>query len=82
MSMAVSSDIGSAPKPTQSPFTALLRIELGRAFGRRHVIGLAVVALMGVLLAFWLPTFPESVHRFSSVSFNCRTGPRSSLPMI
>ena len=62
--MAVSPDIGAALPPTRSPFMARLRIELRRAVRRRHVIGLAVVALMGVLLAFWLPTFPESVHRF------------------
>jgi hypothetical protein len=62
--MAVSANIGSASPSIQSPFAALLRIELRRAFGGRQAIGLVVVALMGVLLAFWLPTFPESVLHF------------------
>ena len=47
-----------------SPFVALLRIELGRAFGPRHAVALAAMALMGCVLAFWLPTFPASIYRF------------------
>ena len=62
--MGVFADTGSVPPSAQSPFAALLRIELTRAFGHRQAIGLAAIALMGVLLAFWLPTFPESVHLF------------------
>jgi hypothetical protein len=61
--MAASADTDSKPS-TRAPFLALLRVEFGRAFGRRHAIALALVSLMGVLLAFWLPTFPESVHLF------------------
>ena len=57
-------DGGSAPPAATSPFMALLRIELSHAFGRRQAFGLAAIALMGVVLAFWLPTFPESVHLF------------------
>ena len=48
----------------QSPFAAVLRLELRRAFGRRHAVALIVLALMGVVLAFWMPGFPESVYRF------------------
>lgn len=43
---------------------ALLRIELGRAFGPRYAVALAAMALMGCALAFWLPTFPASIYRF------------------
>lgn len=42
----------------------MLRAELVRAFGWRHVVVIACMALMGVVLAIWLPTFPESVSRF------------------
>jgi hypothetical protein len=47
-----------------SPFGVLLRIELRRAFGPRQAVALALVASMGILLAFWLPTFPESIYLF------------------
>ena len=47
-----------------SPFVALLRIELGHAFGPRHAVAFAAMALMGCVLAFWLPTFPASIYRF------------------
>lgn len=54
-------------RPLQSSyavFASLLRAELARAFGRRHVVVLACMVLMGVVLAFWMPSFPESVFRF------------------
>ncbi len=58
-----------------SPFIALLRIELSRAFGHWQAVGLAAVALMGVVLAFWLPTFPQSVHLFFQHIFQLPTWP-------
>ena len=45
-------------------FASMLRAELARAFGWRHVVVIVCMALMGVVLAVWLPTFPESVFRF------------------
>jgi len=54
----------SEPGRGTSPFTALLRAELGRAFGPRHAVALAGMVLMGCVLAFWLPTFPASIYRF------------------
>jgi hypothetical protein len=52
------------PSSARSPFAALLRRELGRAFRARHAVALIAISLMGVVLAFWLPGFPESIHRF------------------
>jgi ABC-2 type transport system permease protein len=37
-----------------------------KAFRLRHVLSLIGLALMGVILTFWLPSFPESVFRFFS----------------
>ena len=64
--MGASEDVegDSATPSAQSPFAGLLRLELRRAFGRRHAVGLTLIALMDVVLAFWLPTFPESVYLF------------------
>jgi ABC-type Na+ efflux pump permease subunit len=42
----------------------MLRAELARAFGWRHAVVIVCMALMGVVLAVWLPTLPESVFRF------------------
>src|SRR3989337_2406400 len=64
MGASLSLDGGRAAQPVQSPFAALLGLELRRAFGRRHAVGLTLIASMGVLLAFWLPGFPESVYLF------------------
>jgi hypothetical protein len=47
-----------------SPFAALLRAELGRAFRPHHAVALVGMALMGFVLAFWLPSFPVSIYRF------------------
>jgi ABC-type Na+ efflux pump permease subunit len=55
---------GVAVSAATSPFAALLRIELARAFRGRHAAALAALAVMGVVLAFWLPRFPESVREF------------------
>jgi hypothetical protein len=64
MSATVQVGDTSQPGRVTSPFVALLRIELGRAFGPRHAVALAAMALMGCGLAFWLPTFPASIYRF------------------
>jgi hypothetical protein len=58
--------MGSAgvPLSARSPFASLLRQELRQAFRARHATALIAIFLMGVMLAFWLPRFPESVHRF------------------
>lgn len=64
MSAAVQVADTSQPERVTSPFVALLRIELGRAFGPRYAVALAAMALMGCALAFWLPTFPASIYRF------------------
>ena len=55
-----------APSSTRhtTPFAALLRAEMAGAIGRRHVVALAALCLMGIVLAFWLPVFPASVQRF------------------
>jgi hypothetical protein len=42
----------------------MLRTELTRTFRWRHAVGMACMMLMGVALAVWLPTFPDSVYRF------------------
>jgi hypothetical protein len=54
----------SVPCSARSPFAALLRHELGHAFRARHAVALVAISLMGLVLAFWLPGFPESVYRF------------------
>jgi hypothetical protein len=54
----------SAPASARSPFKALLRLELATAFRVRHAVALIAVSSMGVVLAFWMSGFPESVHRF------------------
>ena len=57
-------DSAWVPSAARSPLAALLRHELGHAFHVRHAVALIAVSLMGVVLAFWMPGFPESVHRF------------------
>ena len=47
-------------------FRTLLLSESLKAFRLRHVLSLIGLALMGVILTFWLPAFPESVFRFFS----------------
>src|SRR5262245_7108774 len=42
----------------------LLAAEVRRTLGPRHLVALVAVTGMGVLLAIWLPMFPESVLRF------------------
>lgn len=47
-----------------SPVVGLLRAEFARAFQIRHAVVLAVLSVMGLGLAFWLPAFPDSVRQF------------------
>lgn len=48
----------------ETPFVVLLCSETRNAVGLRHAVAVAGLALMGILLAFWLPLWPESVFRF------------------
>jgi hypothetical protein len=57
-------DSTGVPSSARWPFAALLRHELGRACGARHAVALIAISLMGVVLAFWMPGFPDSVYRF------------------
>jgi hypothetical protein len=57
-------DSASVPLSARSPFAAVLRHDLGRAFRARHAVAVIAISLMGVVLAFWLPGFPDSVQRF------------------
>jgi hypothetical protein len=56
--------LAEAAAPQAAGLGPLLRAELAAAFGRRHVIVLLGIALMGAAVAFWLPLFPDSVFRF------------------
>ena len=56
---------GIADSATGS-FKTFLLFASFRAFRLRHVLSLIGLALMGVILTFWLPAFPESVFRFFS----------------
>jgi ABC-type transport system involved in multi-copper enzyme maturation permease subunit len=47
-------------------FATFLLSESRKAFRLRHVLSLIGLTLMGVILTFWLPSFPESVFRFFS----------------
>ena len=47
-------------------FKTFLLTESLKAFRLRHVLSLIGLTLMGVILTFWLPSFPESVFRFFS----------------
>ena len=51
-------------------FKTFLLTESLKAFSLRHVISLIGLTLMGVILTFWLPSFPESVFRFFSRVLN------------
>jgi hypothetical protein len=60
-------DIADADRRTMraaTPFASLLAMEMAQCFSRRHAIALVGLSLMGVLLAFWMPTLPESMYRF------------------
>jgi ABC-2 type transport system permease protein len=47
-------------------FTTFLWSESLKAFRLRHILSLIGLTLMGVILTFWLPSFPDSVFRFFS----------------
>lgn len=47
-----------------SPFRAVLQAELREAFGPRILGSFGGVSLMGILIALWLPHWPESIYRF------------------
>jgi hypothetical protein len=49
---------------TASPFRSVLRLELREAFGPCILATFLGVSLMGLLVALWLPRFPESVYQF------------------
>jgi hypothetical protein len=57
-------DAGRDTRRGVTPFAALLATEMAQCFGWRHAIALVGLCLMGVLLAFWMPTLPESLYRF------------------
>jgi hypothetical protein len=47
-----------------APFATYLAAELRRMPAWRHLGAFVSLVAMGVLLAFWLPLFPETVYRF------------------
>lgn len=51
-------------EPGVASFAMLLRLEAKTTLGIRHLAMLVLVSLLGILLAFWLPLFPESIFRF------------------
>ena len=57
-------------------FKTFLLAECLKAFRLRHVLSLIGLALMGVILTFWLPAFPESVFRFFSRVLNLPSWPQ------
>jgi ABC-2 type transport system permease protein len=57
---------GRSAHGTTGSFTTFLLSESLKAFRLRHVLSLICLTLMGVILTFWLPAFPESVFRFFS----------------
>jgi hypothetical protein len=48
----------------ETPFATLLATEMAHCFSRRHAVALLGLGLMGVLLAFWMPTLPHGIYRF------------------
>ena len=57
-------------------FKTFLLSESLKAFRVRHVLSLMGLALMGVILTFWLPSFPESVFRFFSRVLDLQSWPQ------
>jgi hypothetical protein len=66
---------GPVSASAQPPFKTLLRLEFSRALAARHAVALVAVSLMGVVLAFWMPGFPESMHRFFQRIFQLQGWP-------
>jgi hypothetical protein len=48
----------------ETPFITLLGAELRNSVRLRHAFAVVGLSLMGLLLTYWLPQFPESVLRF------------------
>jgi hypothetical protein len=60
-------DMAGASRDTRrgaTPFASLLATEMNQCFSRRHAFALVGLCLMGVLLAFWMPTLPHGIYRF------------------
>jgi hypothetical protein len=57
-------DAGRRTRRAATPFASLLATEMAHCFSRRHAVALVGLSLMGMLLAFWMPTLPESISRF------------------
>jgi hypothetical protein len=57
-------DAGRRTMRAATPFASLLATEMAQCCSRRHGVALVGLSLMGVLLAFWMPTLPESIYRF------------------
>jgi ABC-type transport system involved in multi-copper enzyme maturation permease subunit len=62
----VYTDAGRIAQSAAGSFKTLLLSECVHAFRWRHVLSLMGLALMGMILTFLLPSFPESVFRFFS----------------
>ena len=57
---------GRSAHSATGPFRTFVLSESLKAFRLRHVLSLIGLTLMGGILTFWLPAFPESVFRFFS----------------
>jgi hypothetical protein len=57
-------DAGRGTRRAATPSASLLATEMAQCFSRRHAVALVGLSLMGVLLAFWMPTLPASIYRF------------------
>jgi hypothetical protein len=65
--MAAGAEGGS---PKRAPFATLVAAEARLAMGPRHLAMLGVLAGFGVLLALWMPHWPEPVYRFFTRIFH------------
>ena len=68
-------DVGRRPARAATPFRSLLATEMAHSFRQRHAIALIGLCLIGVLLAFWMPTLPESISRFFARVMNIEGWP-------
>jgi hypothetical protein len=62
----------SVPRPEAAglPFTRLIRLEARGAVRPMHVVMLVLLALTGVLVAWWLPMWPETIYLFFNRVFH------------
>jgi ABC-2 type transport system permease protein len=72
----VSTDSGRIADGAPGSLKTFVLSECLKAFRLRHVLSLIGLALMGVILTFWLPSFPESVFRFFSRVLNLPSWPQ------